>query len=197
MVLSSVDFEYGLSEFDKTGLTQLNSDIVSPFRVKESPVQLECTVSDIIALGTDTGAANLVVCKIVKMHINENVMDSQLRRIDPFKLDIIGRLGRTNYTRVTGDNVFSVYQNTNTSCVGYDKLPSSIKRSRFFSGNDIGHFAALSQLPTIESIEQYTLLNNLKTGKDEEYYYRRAKKLIEENDIESAIKVAMIPEFNQ
>ena len=197
MILSSIEFEYGVSEFDKSGLIPIESDIVRPFRVKSSPVQFECTIMDILTLGKEAGAANLVICKIVKMHVKENIMDSQLRRIDPSKLDIIGRLGRSNYVRVSGDSIFSVYQSVKASCVAYDNLPVSITRSRFFSGNDIGQFAALSQLPSREEVNEYALTNKLKANKDEEYYHRRAKKLISLKDIDAAIKVAMMPEFNQ
>jgi len=193
--LASVEFSFGVSEFDKTGLTPIKSDVIKPFRVKESPVQIECTVLDIIALGKQVGAANLIICEIKKMHIKESVMDAQLRRIDPQKLDLVGRLGRSNYVRVKGDNIISLYQSTKPDCIGYDRLPSTIKKSRFFTGNDLGRFAALSKLP----IQEVILVNMknmfIKKDMDIEYYHRHAKQLLVDDEVEKAIIVAMIPEI--
>ncbi len=195
--LCSVEFPHGVSEFKKSGLTPLDSEIVSAFRVKESPVQIECTLNDIIALGKKPGAANLIICEIVKMHIKENIMDPQLRRIDPQKLDIMGRLGRSNYVRVNGDNILSAYQAVRPLCVGYDQLPLSIKKSRFFTGNDLGRFAALYNLPSNTDLESYAQRRGIKEGKDEEFYHRKAKELIESENIEEAIKMAMMAEIHR
>lgn len=197
MSICSVEFDPGVSEFDKSGLTPTQSDIVRPFRVSQSPVQFECTVGDIIALGSHAGAANLVICNIIKMHIKSNVMDSQMRRIDPVKLDVVGRLGRSNYVRVNNKNLFSVYQAVRPVCVGYDALPKSLAHSRFFTGNDLGKFAALYALPTAFEVRSYASTKNIPMHKDEAFYYRRSKELLDTGDAEAAIKVALIPEFNQ
>jgi flavin reductase (DIM6/NTAB) family NADH-FMN oxidoreductase RutF len=66
MSVASAEFPQGVSEFDKSGFTPLASDLVKPFRVAESPVQMECKINDVIALGAEGGAGNLVVCEILR-----------------------------------------------------------------------------------------------------------------------------------
>lgn len=66
MSLCSVAFPYGTSEFEKSGLKMLPSELVKAPRVADSPVQFECTVDNIIEFGKQEGAANLVVCSIKK-----------------------------------------------------------------------------------------------------------------------------------
>ena len=50
------------------------SDIVRPFRVAESPVQFECKVNDIIKLGIEGGAGNLIICEVVKLHVYDEYL---------------------------------------------------------------------------------------------------------------------------
>ena len=196
MSVCSVEFPSNVSEFDKTGLTALPSEKVKPFRVSESPVQMECTLHDIIALGNHAGASNLILCEIVKMHVNKNVMDAQLRRIDPQKLKVVGRLGRSNYVKVKGDNIVELYQPIRPVCVGYDGLPTQIKRSRFFTGNDLGKLASLINLPNEGDVRAYMEEQNIKGIHDVEFYHRKAKSLLDENLKVEAIKMAMIAELS-
>lgn len=152
MAVASIEFPTEVSEFDKTGLTPLASDVVRPMRVAESPVQLECKVQDIITLGEHGGAGHLVICNIVRMHINEAVIDEN-NRIDPHKLDLMGRLGRAYYVRVQGDAIQTVVQPVTKLAIGYDQLPQSVQQSSILSGNDIGKLAGLHDMPTAEEVD--------------------------------------------
>ncbi|MEE9437536.1 MAG: flavin reductase family protein [Saprospiraceae bacterium] len=150
MVLSSVAFPSEISEFEKTGLTPSKSETVAVPGVVESPVNMECKVKEIITLGTHGGAGHLIVCEIQMMHVSEAVLDGD--KIDPHKIDLIGRMGRTYYVRASGNAVFSQYQNIMDNPIGYENLPNIAKSSKILTGNDIGHLAALSTMPSAEEI---------------------------------------------
>ncbi len=152
MALSSVQFETGVSEFEKTGLTPMESELVKSKRVKESPVNMECIVKDIIPLGTHGGAGHLILCEIVLMHINEDVIDEN-GRIDPHKIDLMGRNGRAYYTRSSGDAILTIVQAVTEMVIGYDALPKHIRESEKLNGNEIGQLAGNTRFPTDEEIE--------------------------------------------
>lgn len=194
MTLTSVAYDYGVSEFEKSGLTPLKSEIVKSFRVKESPVQFECTIKDIIALGNEAGAANLIICNILKMHVVKSILNDNLRRIDPNKLDVVGRLGRSNYVRVNGDNIIPLYQSVVPNCIGFDGLPRSIQLSEVLTGNELGELAAIEKLPTQKEVWQSysSLITNKKSNKE---YHKLASELILQKEIHKALMVALIPEY--
>ena len=152
MTLTAVNYPKGVNEFEKAGLTPLSSDMVRPFRVKESPVQLECRVDRILPLGTEGGAGCLIICNVLCIHISEDVMDADKRRIDPQKIDLVGRLGRAYYTRASGDAIFEIVQPERPIVLGYDGLPLSIRESEVLSGNNIAQIASLITLPSKEEI---------------------------------------------
>jgi flavin reductase (DIM6/NTAB) family NADH-FMN oxidoreductase RutF len=152
MALTSVRYPKGVSEFEKAGLTPIASDLIRPFRVKESPAQMECKVERIIPLGTEGGAGHLMICTILRMHIDENVLDTEGKRIDPQKMDLVGRLGRSYYTRAHGNAIFEIVQGEKPMIVGFDGLPESIRKSEVLTGNNIAQIAGLAELPTIEDI---------------------------------------------
>ncbi len=152
MTLTAVNYPKGVNEFEKAGLTPLASDLVRPFRVKESPVQLECRVDRILPLGTEGGAGCLIICNVLCIHVSEDVMDADKRRIDPYKIDLVGRLGRAYYTRASGDAVFEIVQPERPIVLGYDGLPLSIRQSEVLTGNNIAQIASLIALPPKEEI---------------------------------------------
>lgn len=152
MAVTGVEFPKGINEFEKAGLEMLPSEIVKPFRVKESPVHFECKVDKIIPLGDKGGAGHLIICNIVRIHISEHVVEEN-NRINPHKLDLVGRLGRAFYTRVKGDSIFTVAQSQTDIVIGFDALPSSIRESRVFTGNNIGALAGLLEKPSKEKVE--------------------------------------------
>jgi flavin reductase (DIM6/NTAB) family NADH-FMN oxidoreductase RutF len=150
--LASVNFPKDVSEFVKAGLTPLASEVVKAFRVKESPVQMECVVEQIVKLGTEGGAGNIIICRIVRMHIDERVMDADMKRIDPHKIDLVGRMGRFFYARASGASVFEIPQPELPIVIGFDGLPKSILTSNVLTGNSIAQIAGLTELPSKEDI---------------------------------------------
>ena len=152
MTLTAVNYPKGVNEFEKAGLTPLASDMVRPFRVKESPVQLECRVDRILPLGTEGGAGCLIICNVLCIHISEDVMDADRRRIDPHKIDLVGRLGRAYYTRASKEAIFEIVQPERPIVLGYDGLPLSIRQSEVLTGNNIAQIASLITLPPKEEI---------------------------------------------
>ncbi len=189
MAVTSIQFDSGVSEFAKAGLTPLPSDLVKPFRVKESPVNMECKVKDIITLGEHGGAGHLIICEVVRMHIDENIIDEK-DRIDPDKIDLVGRLGRAYYTRVKGDSIFTVVQPVTQISIGYDNLPEDIRNSSILTGNDLGRLAGLKALPTQEEIEN-TKINIREILNNKEAIHKMAQEKIAEDDLELAIRILM------
>lgn len=151
MALSSVAFQAGESEFEHTGLTPVPSEMVAVPGVAESPVNMECKVKDIITLGEHGGAGHLIICEVQIMHIDEDVIVDN--RIDPHKIDLVGRMGRSFYVRASGDAIISMYQNVGADPIGYNALPEVAKKSNLLSGNDIGELAALESMPTESELQ--------------------------------------------
>ncbi len=149
MMVSSVDFPNDISEFDQTGLTPVPSTMVKPPIVKESPVNMECKVQDIITLGDKGGAGHLIICHVVCIHIDESVLDEN-QRIDPHKIDLMGRMGRAFYVRASGDAVLFMPQSQQLPVVGYHNIPDHIKSSDILTANHLGMLAGLKNLPTKE-----------------------------------------------
>ncbi|SHJ32449.1 flavin reductase family protein [Aquimarina spongiae] len=145
MSLSSTEYPEGVNEFVKSGLTMVASEKVKPFRVGESPVQFECKVNEIIPMGKEGGAGNLVICEVVLMHINEDILD-QDGRIDQEKIDQVARMGGNWYTRAK-EGMFEVPKPLSTMGIGVDALPEAIRNSTIFTGNDLGKLANVEQIP--------------------------------------------------
>ncbi|WP_010256967.1 flavin reductase family protein [Myroides injenensis] len=191
--LSSTEYKDGVNEFVKSGLTMLPSDEVRPYRVKESPVQLECVVLEVIGLGDQGGAGNLVVCEVVKMHINEDILDAD-NKIDQHKIDLVARMGGNWYTRANM-GMFEVEKPLTTLGVGVDALPSEVLESNLFTGNELGILGNIEVLPSQEEIDVYIsenieVLEVIKNGnlKDK---IDIAKKHLEENNVPLAWKVIL------
>lgn len=146
MSLSSCEYAKNTNEFIKAGFTELPSTLVRPPRVAESPIQLECTISDIISLGEQAGAGNLVIAHIKVIHIKEQVLTVQ-NKIDPTKLDLVARLGEDWYTRVTSESMFQVEKPNTQLGIGFDQLPAYIKNHPALSGNEKGQLANVSKIP--------------------------------------------------
>jgi len=112
MAVASVDFPGDISEFEKTGLTPVPSDLVKPFRVGESPAHMECKIKEVITLGDQGGAGHLIICEVVRMHIAHDVLTDR-NRIDPHKMDLMGRMGRAYYVRCSGPAIHTIVQEYN------------------------------------------------------------------------------------
>ena len=127
--LSSCDFDAETNEFEKAGFTEVKSDLITPSRIKESPVNFECKVNKIITLSEKGGAGNLILCEVLKIHINENVIDKN-NMIDPFKLKIVSRFGRNWYGKTTKDGLYEIIKPISKIGMGIDNLPKEIKNSK-------------------------------------------------------------------
>ena len=157
MSLSSTEYGKGVNEFEKAGLTPLASQTIKPPRVAESPVQFECRVNEVISLGTEGGAGNLVICEVLKMHINEAVLDAD-GKIDPVKLDAVSRMGGNWYSRAK-QGMFEVPKPLSRLGIGFDQLPEAIRTSKLLTGNDLAMLANVEVLPkgakAVVNLEQH------------------------------------------
>jgi flavin reductase (DIM6/NTAB) family NADH-FMN oxidoreductase RutF len=154
--LSSCEYSKEVNEFTKAGFTQIPSDLVAPPRVAESPIQLECTVAQIIALGEKAGAGNLVLAEIKRIHIAESVLNAN-KKIDQAKLDLVARLGGDWYARINEQNLFEVTKPNTQLGMGFDMLPAFIRESEALSNNEKAQLANCTTLP--ESIAKNTSIN--------------------------------------
>ncbi|MCE3280530.1 MAG: flavin reductase family protein [Bacteroidetes bacterium] len=192
MSLASTEYPKGVNEFVKSGFTPIPSEKVKPFRVKESPAQLECKVKQIIELGNEGGAGNLIICEVVLMHINENVLDEN-KQIDPNKIDLVARLGANWYSRTNGNSLFEVAKPLLTLGIGVDQIPAEIRNSKILTGNNLGQLGNIEKLPSKEEIESYKNSADFKEsaakfGKDKHLI---AKSLLDNNKPEDAWKVLL------
>ncbi|MCZ4408063.1 flavin reductase family protein [Cryomorphaceae bacterium 1068] len=157
MSLSSTEYPEGVNEFAKAGLTTISSDIVKPPRVKESPVQYECKVNEIVELGKEGGAGNLIICEVVKIHVREDLINEELQ-IDQTKIDTVGRMGGDYYTRAHGEALFEVEKPLRTMGIGVDQIPSEIRNSAILTGNDLGRLGNVEELPNETDVNDYRLI---------------------------------------
>jgi flavin reductase (DIM6/NTAB) family NADH-FMN oxidoreductase RutF len=151
MALASIEYPPEVNEFEKSGFTPLPSTLVKPFRVAESPAQMECRVREIITLGDQGGAGHLIICDVLLIHINEAVLDER-GRVDPHKIDLMGRMGRFYYVRASGEAIYNIEQRVNRFGMGFDHLPKGLLHSKVLTGNNLAQLAALPQPPDAEAI---------------------------------------------
>lgn len=191
--LSSTEYAAGIDEFLKSGLTKLPSDLVKPYRVAESPVQFECKVNEIISLGENGGAGNLVICEVVKMHISELILDGN-GNIDQRKIDLVSRLGGNWYSR-SNAGLFEVPKPLTTLGIGVDAIPDFIKKSTVFNGNDLGMLGNIEALPTAEEVTIFVndnfAVKGVLSADDQLKQHQKAKEYIDNNDVLSAWKVLL------
>jgi flavin reductase (DIM6/NTAB) family NADH-FMN oxidoreductase RutF len=195
MSLASTEYEKGVNEFVKAGLTPMPSTLIKPPFVKESPVAFECKVKEVIATGTEGGAGNLIVCEIIMIHIQEKILDEK-GKIDTKKIDLVGRMGGDWYVRANGNALFEVEKPLVKKGIGVDNIPTNIRLSKVLTGNNLGKLGNVENLPTQSEIEEFALLNNFHNlaiqGKElEEYLHRFAQNLLAENKTQDAWKVLL------
>lgn len=181
--LASSPFPRGVNEFEKSGLTPVPSELVRPPRVKESPVQLECKVTEVKELGKAGGAGNLVICEIIRIHIAEEVLNAD-KHIDTKKIDLVARMGDNWYCRAAGDALFEVKKPVTTICVGFDSLPQEVRNSKILTGNNMGFMASVEQLPSPEETAEYR--KTLPAFNGEEAKHRFAKELLDNGKAKEA-----------
>ena len=153
MSLSSTEYARGVNEFEKAGFTELPSEVVKPPRVAESPAQFECVVKDVIHLGEEGGAGNLVIAHVVRVHLKEHILDSE-GHIDPARLDAVSRLGGNWYGRAK-EGLFEVPKPLRTLGIGVDALPHAVRNSKVLTGNDLGQLGNLEALPEADALGKW------------------------------------------
>ncbi|MBI9034657.1 MAG: flavin reductase family protein [Bacteroidales bacterium] len=197
--LASSDFPEGVNEFEKAGFTAVKSDIVKPARVKESPVSFECKVLQVIETGDQGAAGNLVICEIVKIHIDDAILNDE-GVIDPNKIDLVGRMGGDYYVRASGKALFEVEKPLSSVGIGIDSFPENIRLSEILSGNDLGRLGNLKSFPTQQQIveirkepEYIEIHSNLKLKAEQKSHNVQilAHKFIALNQVEKALAVLM------
>ncbi|MFD2916686.1 flavin reductase family protein [Psychroserpens luteus] len=193
MSLSSTEYDKGVNEFDKAGLTMLSSEIVKPFRVAESPVQFECKVNDIIHLGTEGGAGNLVICEVVKLHIADEVLDEN-ELIVQEKLDLVARAGGSYYSRAK-NSFFEIPKPISTLGIGVDNMPTEVKNSMILTGNDLGMLGNVEALPSKSDIEKFVseMIENHPNinGMSHREKHKIARNYLSYGDVDSAWKLLL------
>ena len=196
--LASTEYPAGVNEFVKAGFTAIPSEKVRPFRVKESPVQFECVVKQVIETGTGGGAGNLVICEIVLIHIDERVLGEN-GRIDQRKIDLVGRMGGAFYVRAHGDALFEQPQPAKEIGIGVDVLSKEVRDSHFLTGNDLGRLGASLTIPDETSVNEYKLTElaeifiRLQDNKAElrSALHQRAHGLLEQGHVDDAFKTLL------
>ena len=157
--LTSCEFSTNINEFQKGGFTEIKSEEIIPPRIKESPINFECKVNKIINLGKKGGAGSLVICEVIKIHVNENILDEN-EIIDPIKLNLISRLGGDWYGKTTRESIYKIAKPISKIGMGFDNLPKEIKDSKFLTGNELAILASIENIP---EKEKFTLRENKNT----------------------------------
>jgi flavin reductase (DIM6/NTAB) family NADH-FMN oxidoreductase RutF len=173
MSLASSPYPQGTDEFIKSGFTALDSETIRPKRVAQSPVQFECKVNEIKELGKKGGAGNLIICEVLRIHIQEDMLDAD-GFIDQQKIDLVSRMGGNWYARAHGEALFEVEKPIVTCGIGVDALPAQVRTSALLTGNDLGKLANVEHLPSPELVKNALTLNELDA-------VAHARELLEQN----------------
>ena len=197
--LASCEYPKDTDEFIKAGFTKETATVVKPPMVKESKAKLECKVLEVKSLGEIGGAGQLVICEVLRMHLDDSLLNED-KKIDQTKLELIARLGGDWYCRVNQDNLFMVPKPNVKLGIGMDALPESIRLSRLLTGNHLGMLANVHELPIVEpsfddehlkNIFQYYSLNPAEMEKELHIY---AAKLLDQNKVYEAWQVLLAAE---
>ncbi|MGK7388997.1 MAG: flavin reductase family protein [Candidatus Cyclobacteriaceae bacterium M2_1C_046] len=198
MSLASTEYPKGVDEFVKSGLTAVESEMVKPPRVEEAPVAFECRVNDIVPLGQEGGAGNLVICEVLLMHVKEEILDEN-GKIDPYKLDAVARMGGNYYCRAKGDSIFEIPKPLSTLGVGVDQIPEEIRKSNLFTGNELARLGNVEKIPVEADVKSFASnidISEIKSrAKDEKerkaMLFELARQYLQKGDINNAWKILL------
>lgn len=163
--LASTEFVAGINEFEKSGLTSIDSHLVKPKRVAESPFQMECKLLQIVPVGESNGSANLVICEIVKFHFEESYLKGDL--LDPNLMDLVGRNGGEYYTRAFGEALFEIPRPSKSNCIGFDGLPEFILNSNYLTANQIARLALVEKVPNKSEVLKFWEIKSIPKNETE------------------------------
>lgn len=184
MSLASTEYKKGVNEFEKAGLTMLKSELVKPFRVAESPIQMECIVNEVVALGKEGGAGNLVICELVCMHINKAFLDAD-GLINQQKLDLVARAGGNFYSRAK-NGFFEIPKPLSNLGIGVDALPKTIRESAILTGNNLGMLANIETLPTKNEMATFAAQHPQLVQLSVKEKHLKAQEYLKNNNLEAA-----------
>jgi len=192
--LASAEFTPDVDEFMKSGLTPIDSDLMKPKRVKESPFQMECKLLEMKSFGEGGASANIAVCEILKFHVAEDLFTNGI--IDPIKIDLVARMSGDFYSRA-GSGVFAVEKPIGKKCIGYDQVPLQIRQSEIYSANDLGKFGNSESIPDDNDVKIF--IKNLKEEKIEHFEFGNEAFLRYQriNDCKLMLKAALEMKDNQ
>lgn len=195
--LSSCEFPKEVNEFVKAGFTQEAATLVQPPMVKESKVKMECKVVEVKPLGSEGGAGNLVICEVLRMHVDDSILNAEGTMIDQRKLQLIARLGGDWYCKVDEQNLFHVAKPNTQLGIGIDALPETIRNSAVLTGNNLGQLANVHEYPTVDAtfederlknIIQYFSINPEEMDKE---LHKYAKELLDAGNVTEAWQVLL------
>jgi len=198
--LASTEYPKGINEFEKAGFTMLPSQLVKPPRIAEAPVQMECVVREVIHLGENPGAGNLILAEVKLIHIKEEILDEE-GKIDQAKIDLVARLGGDWYCRVTPENLFKVAKPLTTLGIGVDALPKAVRNSTVLTGNDLGKLGNMEHLPTDDEIDAFRNVPDVKEILDatigdannrERELHELAKEWLAQGKVNDALKIVLL-----
>jgi len=182
--VTSGAYPAGTNEFIKGGFTEEKSLLIKPPRIKEAPIAFECKVNQVIELGEKGGSGNLVICEIVMIHVDEDLLDANGNVIAE-KLDPIARLGQNYYVRFTKEDMFETPKPLKAYGVGVDAIPQWIKDEQVLDGNELGKLASIAEIPNKEDIKgDSELVELISDYKDQSI--NELKRLLSENKIKDA-----------
>ncbi len=198
MSLASSPYAADVNEFEKAGFTPVPSETIAPMRVKESPVQFECKVNEVIELGQEGGAGNLVVCEVQRIHIQENLIGED-GKIDQQKIDLVSRMGGNWYCRADQNSMFEITKPITTCGIGIDQIPSDIRNSSILTGNDLGQLGNIETLPNETDVNDYRLMELSEIFIEhednkvqlEEELHKHARTLLQTQKVEEAWKTLL------
>jgi len=196
--LASSPYSFDTDEFSKSGFTSLASENVRPFRVAESPVQMECRVNEVIELGKGGSAGNLVVCEVIKIHIESSLFNER-GDIDQQKIDLVARMGRHWYCRAQPESMFELVQPTTSCGIGFDQLSTELLNSNIFNKKELSLLASIEKLPDETQVNEYKLIElsdffvSLEDNpiELERILYKHAQQLLTENKLQDAWKTIL------
>lgn len=195
--LASCEFPKGINEFIKAGFTQEAATLVKPPMVKESKVKMECKVVEVKPLGSEGGAGNLVICEVLRMHIDESILNTEATMIDQRKLHHIARLGGDWYCKVDESNLFHVAKPNTQLGIGIDALPETIRSSNILTGNNLGQLANVHEYPVVDvTFEDEKLKNiiqyfSINPDEMDQELHKYAKELLDTGKVNEAWQVLL------
>lgn len=203
--LASTEYETGIDEFLKSGLTPIDSEFVKAKRVKESPFQMECKLLDMMSYGEGGAAANIAICEVVKFHVDEDIFVNGL--IHPNKIDLVARMSGDFYCRAFGESIFEIEKPIAKKGIGYDQIPEFIRSSNVYSANNLGKLGNIESIPSEEAVTHYikevkaltlfdfeqsfTTFNRYKRDKNYQYML---KYLLHDSELDLKLKHQLIEE---